>query len=96
MSGKFYAVGAGSGDFEYLTLKAKRIIENADVIAAPVKKCGEKSTALEIVKKAVDLSGKRIEEVEFLMSGDRNARLNSRKRAIEKIKSLRCTAPAFM
>lgn len=88
MSGKFYAVGIGSGDFEYLTLKAKRVIEQADVIAAPVKKCGEKSTALEIVKKAVDLSEKRIEEVEFLMSGDRDVRLNSRKRAIEKIKML--------
>ena len=30
--GKAYIIGAGPGDFELLTLKAKRIIENADCI----------------------------------------------------------------
>lgn len=30
--GKVYIIGAGPGDFELLTLKAKRIIENADCI----------------------------------------------------------------
>lgn len=32
MLGKAYIIGAGPGDFELLTLKAKRIIENADCI----------------------------------------------------------------
>ncbi len=30
--GKAYIIGAGPGDFELLTIKAKRIIENADCI----------------------------------------------------------------
>jgi len=30
--GKAYIIGAGPGDFELLTLKAKRIIENADCV----------------------------------------------------------------
>ena len=30
--GKAYIIGAGPGDFELLTLKAKRIVENADCI----------------------------------------------------------------
>lgn len=88
MSGKFYSVGVGPGDFEYLTLKAKRILEEADIIALPVKMRGEKSTAFEIVKGAVNLSGKRTEEIEFLMSRDKNVRLQSRQRAVEKIASL--------
>ena len=88
MNGRFYAVGVGPGDFEYMTLKAVRALCEADVIAVPVKKSGESSTALEITKKAVDLSGKRIEEVEFIMSRDRSVRLNSREKAAEKIAAL--------
>lgn len=88
MSGKFYSVGVGPGDPEYITLKAKRALANADIIAVPVKKYGEKSTALEIVKKAVDIRGKRIEEIEFLMSRDKDIRLKSRRKGIEKIAGL--------
>lgn len=85
MSGKFYAVGVGPGDFEYMTLKAKRVLETADVIAVPVKARGEKSTALEIAKKAVDLSEKTILELEFPMSRGRDTRLKSRQTAAEKV-----------
>lgn len=85
MNGKFYAVGVGPGDFEYMTLKAKRVLETADVIAVPIKARGEKSTAFEIAKKAVNLSEKTILELEFPMSRDRNARIKSRQTAAEKI-----------
>ncbi len=85
MKGKFYAVGVGPGDFEYMTLKAKRVLEGADVIAVPVKARGEKSTAFEIAKKAVDLNGKTILELEFPMSRGQDARLKSRQTAAEKV-----------
>lgn len=88
MSGKFYSVGVGAGDFEYLTLKAKHVIESADIIAVPVKAYGEPSTAFEIVRKAVNIDGKEIVEAEFLMSRNKDVCLASRKRAAQKIASL--------
>ena len=47
--GILYGVGVGPGDPELLTLKARRILSEADVIAVPDKGAGEK-TALNIVK----------------------------------------------
>ena len=40
---KFYSVGVGAGDGSYITLGALRALEQADIIAVPVKKYGEKS-----------------------------------------------------
>ena len=51
---KFYSVGVGAGDGSYITLGALRALEQADIIAVPVKKYGEKSTALEIIRKEFD------------------------------------------
>lgn len=47
--GILYGVGVGPGDPELLTLKARRIITEADVIAVPDKGAGER-TALKIVE----------------------------------------------
>lgn len=85
MSGKFYSVGIGPGNPEFITLRAAKLIKSADIIAIPVKKYGEKSTAFDIVEKAFDLKDKRIEEIEFLMSFNKAVRLESRKKGIEKI-----------
>ena len=53
--GKLYGIGVGPGDPELLTLKAVRLLKEADVIGVPDKGAGEK-TALNIVKDFVDES----------------------------------------
>lgn len=64
--GHFYGVGLGPGDPELLTLKAVRIINDADCIFVPKAGSKEESMALEIVK---DLTkGKRIIESVFPMT----------------------------
>ena len=67
-------IGVGPGDPELLTLKAKRILEAADVIAVPVKEAGEKSTALEIIRPVVCLEHKELLEVVFRMARDKEER----------------------
>lgn len=82
---KFYSVGVGAGDGSYITLGALRALEKADIIAVPVKKSGEKSTALEIIRKEFDTDKKEILELEFPMSSDDKTRQLSRCAAAEKI-----------
>lgn len=81
MSGKLYGIGVGPGDAQLLTLKAKAVLESSKVIACPVKEKGEESTALNIVRQAVELSGKEIIEVVFRMDRDRTKREQCRKEA---------------
>ncbi len=50
MAGIFYGVGVGPGDPELLTLKAVRVIQDADVIIAPKTEKKEDSVALSIAK----------------------------------------------
>ena len=82
---KFYSVGVGAGDGSYITLGALRALEQADIIAVPVKKYGEKSTALEIIRKEFDTDKKEISELEFRMSGDTKIREESRRNSADKI-----------
>ena len=67
--GTFYGVSVGPGDPELLTLKAVRCIEQCPVLAAPRTAEG-RMLALEIVKGAVDVSGKTILPLHFAMSRD--------------------------
>lgn len=67
--GTFYGVSVGPGDPELLTLKAVRCIEQCPVLAAPRTAEG-RMLALEIVKGAVDVSGKTILPLQFAMSRD--------------------------
>ena len=67
--GTFYGVSVGPGDPELLTLKAVRCIEQCLVLAAPRTAEG-RMLALEIVKGAVDVSGKTILPLQFAMSRD--------------------------
>ena len=67
--GTFYGVSVGPGDPELLTLKAVRCIEQCPILAAPRTAEG-RMLALEIVKGAVDVSGKTILPLQFTMSRD--------------------------
>lgn len=81
MSGKLYGIGVGPGDSGLLTLKAKQILDKAQIIACPVKEKGEESTALNIIRQVVDLSEKEIIEVVFRMDKDRAKREQCRAQA---------------
>ena len=52
MKGTLFGVGVGPGDPELMTVKAVRILKEADVIAA-ARVMGKQKTALEIAKQAV-------------------------------------------
>jgi precorrin-2/cobalt-factor-2 C20-methyltransferase len=66
--GTLYAIGIGPGDPELLTLKAARLIREADIISVPRGKEKGESLALEIVKGAVDLDEKTILDTHFPMN----------------------------
>ncbi len=68
--GKLYGIGVGPGDPELLTLKAKRLIESNEVLANPVKKKGEASTAFGIIRPVVDLSRVEVVDLLFGMTGN--------------------------
>ena len=60
MKGKLYGAGVGPGDPELLTLKAMRLIRQAEVIAVPGQEPTE-SVAYKIVKEACKLQGAEAE-----------------------------------
>lgn len=64
-----FGVGVGPGDPELLTLKAVRTIERCEAIAVPRTARGA-TVALDIVRGAVDLAGKEIVYLDFVMSRD--------------------------
>ena len=85
MKGKFYGVGVGVGNEEELTLKAVRILKNADVLVLPEAKKNEGSTAFEIVKNYL---GENTEKhfLEFPMLEDVSEKEKSRRSNAERIK----------
>lgn len=85
MLGKLYGVSVGPGDPGLLTIKAKELIEKSEVVAYPVHKPGEDSTALDIVKKATDISDKKILELLFSMNPDDKVREKCRSEAIKEL-----------
>jgi len=88
MKGKLFGVSVGPGDPELLTLKAKRMIEECDVIAYPVRVTGERSVALNIVKDVVDISKKHVLELLFQMSPDKAVRTSNYNDAINELTSM--------
>lgn len=85
MAGKLFGLGVGPGDPWLLTLKAKKILEEVDVIAYPVKETGEKSTALHIIEEVIDLKGREIAEIIFRMDRDLSKREQCRREAADQL-----------
>ena len=84
--GTFYGVSVGPGDPELLTLKAIRCIEHCPVLAAPQTAEG-RMLALDIVKGAVDVSGKTILPLRFAMSRDADVLRASHEAAAEAVRA---------
>ena len=85
MKGKLYGIGVGPGNPDLMTLRAKELLEKAEVIAYPVKKLGEEGVALNIISQRVDVKGKEIVELLFSMNPDDEVRKKCRAEAMEKI-----------
>ena len=84
MKGKFYTIGVGPGAPEYLTLKALRLIQTADVIVAPRSKVSSDSLALQTV--ASFLSPKQmVYEHIYSMSRDEESTLASWREVAVKV-----------
>ncbi len=65
--GEFTAVGVGPGDPLDMTLRAKQILESAEVIIIPVKRQGEISAAYTIASQAADMHRAKKLEIVFPM-----------------------------
>jgi precorrin-2/cobalt-factor-2 C20-methyltransferase len=87
MAGKLYGLGVGPGDPELITLKAKRIMEEADCIAVPKTKEGKRSFAFSIAEDIAG-KGKPLLELVFPMSFDESVLENSWSNAIEEIRKV--------
>ncbi len=85
MAGKLYGIGVGPGDTGLMTLRAKEILDKCDIIGYPVKNLGEGSVALDIIKPAVDISGKEIVEFLFSMNPDDSVREKCRAEAMDRM-----------
>lgn len=66
--GHFYAVGVGPGSPDMMTVRARRIIETADVIIAPRSKKAEQSIALHAVADLI--KGQQVLECVYPMNRD--------------------------
>ncbi|PRX29846.1 precorrin-2 C20-methyltransferase /cobalt-factor II C20-methyltransferase [Orenia metallireducens] len=84
MAGRLYGLGIGPGDPELLTLKAKRILEEVDLICTPQSSKDKRSVALNIVEEVVDCQG-RVKYLLFPMTNDRAKLRLAWDRAAEEI-----------
>ena len=82
--GVFYGISVGPGDPQLLTIKAVERIRECKVLATPQTK-GESMLALRIAEAAVDLTGKTILPLSFLMTRDPEALRKSHEEAADSV-----------
>ncbi|MBI4743783.1 MAG: precorrin-2 C(20)-methyltransferase [Actinobacteria bacterium] len=82
-AGKLFGVGIGPGDSDLLTLKAIKILSNADVVFLPYAESQEKSLAFSIVKPF--LKKARIEFLSFPMTRNQSTLKTHWSEAAEKV-----------
>lgn len=87
--GRFYAVSTGVGDPELLTLKALRILKDTKALAYPVSPEGQ-TTALNIIKPLVDLSGKQLIDLQTVMSRDKEELEHAHMRQVKQLEEVLC------
>ncbi len=85
MTGKLYGVGIGPGDPELITVKAKRILAEADVVAVP-KTAAEKASLAQTIAEGTIEKGKELLELLFPMSFDAKVLERSWDEAIGQIR----------
>ena len=83
--GKLYGVSVGPGDPELITLKAARILQEADIIAAPSIGSGLK-TALRIVERYIE--GKDVIDCSTPMTRDREESARAYEAVCDKLSAL--------
>lgn len=83
----FYAVGVGPGEPGLMTIKALKVLQQVQVIAAPVTKSGQ-TLALDIVRENMDIQGKEIVYLSFPMTKDKDALVNNYQEQAQKILDL--------
>ncbi len=83
MKGTLYGVSVGPGNPELMTLQAVRLLERCPAIAVPQTGNGG-TVALDIASQAVDLSGKTLLMLPFLMTRDKQ-KLDERHRQLADV-----------
>ncbi len=84
MAGILYGIGVGPGDPELLTLKAKRILEQVDILLVPKSRIEKRSLALSIVSGAIDRTWEQV-DLHMPMSTDKQLLEKHWQQAAEQI-----------
>lgn len=87
MTGTLFGVGVGPGDPELMTLKAHRILSEADIVAVPKTASDKDSLALSIARQAVG-PDKEILELLFPMTRDQGLLEVSWDKGVDTLRNL--------